>query len=177
MKLLIALIFQVLIVSIKYTSCHLSEESCTNLTNEMPRQLRALRTAFNAIKDYFQAKDDELDIILLKEDLLEDLEDYLGCQSMSDIIRFYLDEVLPKATTSSKDITQSVNTIGNMLTNLKQTLKRCHRFLICERRNHTLKQIKETYNKLQEKGIYKAMGEFDIFISYMERYLMMKLGK
>ncbi|KAG6935514.1 interleukin 10 [Chelydra serpentina] len=177
MKLLTALIFLALIASIKLASCQLSEESCTQLSNLLPLRLKNLRIAFDEIKDYFQAKDDELDILLLKEDLLEDFKGYLGCQSVSDMIRFYLDEVLPKAINSSKHIKRSVGNIGNMLMDLRQTLKRCHRFFTCEKRSRTLKQITETYDKLQEKGIYKAMGEFDIFINYIEEYLMMKMGK
>ncbi|CAM4663690.1 unnamed protein product [Lepidochelys olivacea] len=177
MKLLTALIFLALIASIKHASCQLSEESCTHLANLLPLRLKDLRIAFGEIKDYFQAKDDELDILLLKEDLLEDFKGYLGCQSVSDMIRFYLDEVLPKAINSSKHIKRSVGSIGNMLQDLRQTLKRCHRFFTCEKRSQTLKEIKETYNKLQEKGIYKAMGEFDIFINYIEEYLMMKMAK
>lgn len=31
--------------------------------------------------------------------------------------------------------------------------------------------------QLHKKGMYKAMGEFDIFIDYIEEYLMMKIGK
>lgn len=31
--------------------------------------------------------------------------------------------------------------------------------------------------QLQDKGIYKAMGEFDIFVNYIEDYLIMKLRK
>nr|XP_025034350.1 interleukin-10-like [Pelodiscus sinensis] len=177
MKLLTAVFFLALIASIQHASCQLSEESCTNLSNQLLRQLKALRIAFAEIKDYFQAKDDELDILLLKDDLLEDFKGYLGCQSVSDMIRFYLEEVLPKAINSSKDVKRSVGTIGNMLLDLRKTLKRCHRFFICEKRYQTLKQIKETYDKLQEKGIYKAMGEFDIFINYIEEYLMMKMRK
>ncbi|XP_030418571.1 interleukin-10 [Gopherus evgoodei] len=177
MKLLTALIFLALTASIKQASCQLSEESCTKLVNLLPLRLKDLRIAFDEIKDYFQAKDDELDILLLKEDLLEDFKGYLGCQSVSDMIRFYLDEVLPKAINSSQHTKRSMVNIGHMLMDLQQTLKRCHRFFTCEKRNQTLKQIKETYDKLQEKGIYKAMGEFDIFINYIEEYLMMKTGK
>uniref|UniRef100_A0A8C8S6R4 Interleukin family protein n=1 Tax=Pelusios castaneus TaxID=367368 RepID=A0A8C8S6R4_9SAUR len=177
MKLLRALISLALFVSIKDASCQLSEESCMYLPNLLPHKLRNLRIAFGEIKDYFQAKDDELDVLLLQEDLLKDFKSYLGCQSVSEMLRFYLDEVLPKAINSNRGIKQSVSSIGNALMELRQTLKRCHRFFTCENRSQTLKQIKETYDKLQEKGIYKAMGEFDIFINYIEEYLMMKMVK
>lgn len=31
--------------------------------------------------------------------------------------------------------------------------------------------------QLQERGVYKAMGEFDIFINYIEAYMTMKMRK
>ena len=31
--------------------------------------------------------------------------------------------------------------------------------------------------QMNENGIYKAMGEFDIFINYIEEYLLMKRRK
>ncbi|XP_031989347.1 interleukin-10 isoform X1 [Corvus moneduloides] len=49
-----------------------------------------------------------------------------------------------------------------------------HRFFTCEDRSRSMKHIKETFTKMNKNGIYKAMGEFDIFINYIEKYLMMK---
>lgn len=136
--------------------------------------LRDLRNTFDKVKDYFQMKDNNLDTILLRDDLLEDFKGQLGCHSVSEMIRFYLDEVLPKANNQNKPIEQTINFIGNMLLELRHMLKRCHRFLDCEKRSKTIRQIKETYSKMQDNGIYKAMGEFDIFIDYIEEYLMGK---
>ncbi|XP_061486346.1 interleukin-10 isoform X2 [Rhineura floridana] len=126
------------------------------------------------LRNFLQARDNEADIMLLKEDLLEDFKGYLGCQSVAEIIQFYLEDVLPNVTTGNT-IERSVGFLGNMLLDLRQTIKRCHRFFICEKKSKTIKNIKETYEKLQDKGIYKAMGEFDIFINYIEEYLTMKM--
>lgn len=78
-----------------------------------------------------------------------------------------------------------------------------HRFFTCEERSRSMKHIKETFTKVRpwkenlsrhctshirdshtkhtrlslqmnKNGIYKAMGEFDIFINYIEKYLTMK---
>ncbi|XP_069094695.1 interleukin-10 isoform X2 [Pleurodeles waltl] len=121
-----------------------------------------------------QMKDNNLDTILLRDDLLEDFKGQLGCHSVSEMLRFYLDEVLPKANSQNKSIEQTVNFIGNTLFELRHMLKRCHRFLACEKRTKTIRQIKETYSKMEDNGINKAMGEFDIFIDYIEEYLMSK---
>ncbi|XP_062998917.1 interleukin-10 isoform X2 [Elgaria multicarinata webbii] len=123
-----------------------------------------------------QTRDDELDIMLLKEELLEDFKGYLGCQSVAEMIQFYLEDVLPNVTTGN-NVEKDVGFLGTMLQDLRLTIKRCHNFFICEKKNRVIKNIKETYQKLQVKGIYKAVGEFDIFINYLEEYLIMKMKK
>uniref|UniRef100_A0A8D0GME2 Interleukin family protein n=1 Tax=Sphenodon punctatus TaxID=8508 RepID=A0A8D0GME2_SPHPU len=177
MKHLAAFTLLSLVLSFQLTTCHLTEECCMHLPNLLPLRLRDMRVKFDEIKDYFQAQDDELSIQLLTNELLEDFKSYLGCQSVSDMIHFYLEEVLPKAIMSNKTVERGVDSIENMLQELRQTLKRCHRFFLCEKRTKTIKEIKGTYEKLQEKGIYKAMGEFDTFINYIEEYLTLKMRK
>ncbi|XP_007668455.1 interleukin-10 [Ornithorhynchus anatinus] len=148
-----------------------SAENCVSLSDTLPTMLRELRSTFQTVKNYFQKKDEDLDTILLKANLLEDFKSYLGCQAMLDMIRFYLEEVMPKAQ-QNKEIKHHVGSLGNKLQSLQHQLKRCHRFLPCEKRSKAIEEIKETYGQLKEKGIYKAMGEFDIFINYLESYLM-----
>ncbi|KFW69446.1 Interleukin-10, partial [Pygoscelis adeliae] len=97
-----------------------------------------------------------------------------ACQSVSEMMRFYTEEVLPSAMKTSTHHQQSMGDLGNLLLSLKATMRRCHRFFTCEKRSKTIKHIKETFNKMNENGIYKAMGEFDIFINYIEAYLLMQ---
>lgn len=92
-------------------------------------------------------------------------------------MRFYMEEVLPSAMRTSTHHRQSMGDLGNLLLSLKATMRRCHRFFTCEKRSKTIKHIKETFEKMNENGVYKAMGEFDIFINYIEEYLMMKRKK
>ncbi|XP_007437603.1 interleukin-10 [Python bivittatus] len=157
-------------------NAHSQLTDCRRFAESLPLRLRELRVTFNKIKDYFQDRDSELDTMLLKEDLLEDFKSYLGCQSVAEMIHFYLEDVLPKVTTDNP-VKQNVGFLGSMLLDLSQTIKRCHRFFICERKSKIVKTIKDTYEKLQDKGIYKAIGEFDIFVDYIEQYLIMKMRK
>nr|XP_033774526.1 interleukin-10 [Geotrypetes seraphini] len=152
----------------------LVDESCKNIANVFPAKLRELRLTFDKIKEYFQMKDEELDILLLRDDLLQDFKGSLGCESVSEMLHFYLEEVLPKAEANDQSTEVALGFLKSMLLDLKRSLKRCHRFLACEGRSKTIKQIKETYHQMQEKGIYKALGEFDIFINYIEAYVMEK---
>ncbi|NXI35425.1 IL10 protein, partial [Galbula dea] len=150
------------------------EPACLHFPELLPAKLKELRSKFEEIKDYFQSKDDELSIQLLSSKLLEEFKGSFGCQSVSEMMRFYMDEVLPNAMKTSTLHQQSMGDLGNMLQSLKAMMRRCHRFFTCEKRSNTVKQIKETFDKMQENGIYKAMGEFDIFINYIEEYLLMK---
>ncbi|XP_032936089.1 interleukin-10 isoform X1 [Catharus ustulatus] len=121
-----------------------------------------------------QSKDDELSIQLLSSDLLEEFKGSLGCQAVSELMGFYMEEVLPSAISASAQHQRSVGDLGNLLLSLRGMMRRCHRFFTCEERSKSMKNIKETFSKMHRNGIYKAMGEFDIFINYIEKYLTMK---
>ncbi|NXC41399.1 IL10 protein, partial [Penelope pileata] len=151
-----------------------SEPGCLHFSQLLPATLRELRVKFEEVKDYFQSKDDELNIQLLSSELLDEFKGTFGCQSVSEMLRFYTDEVLPRAMKTSDSHQQSITDLGDLLLGLKAKMQRCHRFFMCEKRSKTIKQIKETFEQMDENGIYKAMGEFDIFINYIEEYLLMK---
>ncbi|XP_009075523.1 PREDICTED: interleukin-10 [Acanthisitta chloris] len=153
------------------------ESSCRHFHELLPAKLKELRVKFEEIKDYFQSKDDELSIQLLSSDLLDEFKGSLGCQSVSEMMGFYMEEVLPRAMRTSTDHQHSMGDLGNLLLSLKAMMRQCHRFFTCEERSRSMKHIKETFAKMNRNGIYKAMGEFDIFINYIEKYLMMKRRK
>nr|AIA08972.1 interleukin-10 [Elephas maximus] len=151
-----------------------SENSCTYFPGSLPNMLRELRMAFDRVKTFFQKKD-QLDNMLLNKSLLEDFKGYLGCQALSEMIKFYLEMVMPQAENHGPDIKEHVNSLGEKLTTLRTRLRRCHRFLPCENKSKAVEQVKEAFSKLQEKGVYKAMNEIDIFINYIESYMTMKI--
>ncbi|NXA52666.1 IL10 protein, partial [Nothocercus julius] len=169
-----ALVLLLLAASAQHASCLHAEPSCTHFSELLPAYLRDLRIKFEEIKDYFQSKDNELGIQLLSSNLLNEFKGTFGCQAVSEAMRFYLEEVLPSAGRASTRHQQGVSHLGNALMHLKATMKRCHRFFTCEKQSKTLQRIRETFEKMNENGVYKAMGEFDIFINYIEEYLMMK---
>ncbi|AIU39604.1 interleukin 10-like protein [Equid gammaherpesvirus 5] len=155
-----------------------SENNCTHFPTSLPHMLHELRAAFSRVKTFFQMKD-QLDNMLLNGSLLEDFKGYLGCQALSEMIQFYLEEVMPQAENHSggggPDIKEHVNSLGEKLKTLRVRLRRCHRFLPCENKSKAVEQVKSAFSKLQEKGVYKAMSEFDIFINYIEAYMTTKM--
>uniref|UniRef100_A0A8C4TVL0 Interleukin family protein n=1 Tax=Falco tinnunculus TaxID=100819 RepID=A0A8C4TVL0_FALTI len=172
-----ALLLLLLAASALPARCSPTEPSCLHFSELLPAKLKELRMKFEEIKDYFQSKDDELSIQLLSSELLDEFKGTFGCQSVSEMMRFYMEEVLPSAMRTSTHHQQSMGDLGNLLLSLKATMRRCHRFFTCEKRSKTIKHIKDTFSKMNENGIYKAMGEFDIFINYIEEYLLMKRRK
>ncbi|NWV04601.1 IL10 protein, partial [Ptilonorhynchus violaceus] len=152
----------------------LAQPSCSHFPELLPAKLRELRLKFEEIKDYFQSKDDDLSIQLLSSDLLDEFKGSLGCQAVSELMGFYMEEVLPSAMSTSTRHQQSVGDLGNLLLGLRASMKRCHRFFTCEERSRSMVHIKKTFTKMEKNGIYKAMGEFDIFINYLEKYLAMR---
>ncbi|NWU40995.1 IL10 protein, partial [Hylia prasina] len=151
-----------------------AQPACLRLPELLPAKLKELRVKFEEIKDYFQSKDEDLSIQLLSSDLLEEFKGSLGCRSVSEMMGFYMEEVLPSAMRSSAQHQHSVGDLGNLLLSLRATMRRCHRFFMCEESSRSVKNIKETFARMNKNGIYKAMGEFDIFINYIEKYLTMR---
>lgn len=50
---------------------------------------------------------------------------YLGCQALSEMIQFYLEEVMPQAENHGPDIKEHVNSLGEKLKTLRLRLRRC----------------------------------------------------
>ncbi|NWR24492.1 IL10 protein, partial [Emberiza fucata] len=154
-----------------------AQPSCLNFPQLLPAKLKELRLKFEEIKDYFVSiaiLSSRFFTFLAKFWDLEEGEGSLGCQSVSEMMEFYLEEVLPRAMRSSSQHQHSMGDLGNLLVNLRAMMRRCHKFFTCEERSRSMEHVKEAYSKMKKNGIYKAMGEFDIFINYIERYLTMK---
>ncbi|XP_052057151.1 interleukin-10 isoform X1 [Apodemus sylvaticus] len=150
------------------------EYNCTHFPVSQTHMLRELRTAFSQVKTFFQSRD-QLDNILLNESLMQDFKGYLGCQALSEMIQFYLVKVMPQAEKQDPEIKEHLNSLGEKLKTLRMQLRRCHRFLPCENKSKAVEQVKNDFNKLQDKGVYKAMNEFDIFINCIEAYITIKM--
>ncbi|TRZ14313.1 hypothetical protein HGM15179_012797 [Zosterops borbonicus] len=151
-----------------------AQPSCQHFPKLLPTKLKELRVKFEEIKDYFQSKDEDLSIQLLSSHLLEEFKGTLGCRSVSEMMSFYMEEVLPSAMRTSTEHQHSVGDLGNLLLSLRAMMRRCHRFFTCDESSRSMKNIRKTFSRMHKNGIYKAMGEFDIFINYIEKYLTMK---
>nr|XP_023495993.1 interleukin-10 isoform X1 [Equus caballus] len=134
-----------------------SENSCTHFPTSLPHMLHELRAAFSRVKTFFQMKD-QLDNMLLNGSLLEDFKGYLGCQALSEMIQFYLEEVMPQAENHGPDIKEHVNSLGEKLKTLRVRLRRCHRFLPCENKSKAVEQVKSAFSKVSLDGGREGLG-------------------
>ncbi|KFW69445.1 Interleukin-10, partial [Pygoscelis adeliae] len=114
-----ALVLLLLAASTLPARCSPTEPSCLHFPELLPAKLKELRIKFEEIKDYFQSKDDELSIQLLSSELLDEFK------SVSEMMRFYTEEVLPSAMKTSTHHQQSMGDLGNLLLSLKATMRRC----------------------------------------------------
>ncbi|XP_044530875.1 interleukin-10 [Gracilinanus agilis] len=123
-----------------------TEDNCSGFSIRLPDMLRDLRTDFSKVKIYFQKKD-TLETRLIDRSLLEDLKSYLGCQAMSEMIKFYLEKVMPQAE-NEKGVEKNVGFLRDKLKRLRLQVKRCHRFLPCEEESKAVSRVKSTYEKV-----------------------------
>ncbi|XP_049626953.1 interleukin-10 [Suncus etruscus] len=147
--------------------------NCTNFLTNLNNMLRELHTAFGKVKEFFQTRD-KVKSLLLNESLREDIRGYLGCHVLLEMIHFYLKEVMPTAEKQDPGIKQHVISLGENLEILRHNLYQCHHFLPCKNKSDAVDQVKNAFRELRDKGIYKAMSEFDIFINYIKEFINLR---
>ncbi|KAI4884826.1 hypothetical protein NFI96_021009 [Prochilodus magdalenae] len=153
------------------------KDSCCSFVENFPHRLSKLRSSYDKIRDYYEEKD-ELEIALLNKTVLQkSFKSPYGCHAMNEILHFYLDTVLPTAVTENTNHFKSpINEIGNIFQDLKRDLVKCRFYLACQK-PFEISSIKNSYQHMKGKGMYKAMGELDMLFNYIEDYLASKRQK
>ncbi|NXE70431.1 IL10 protein, partial [Calcarius ornatus] len=155
------------------TAC--AQPSCLRFPELLPAKLKELRLKFEEIKDYFQSKDDDLSIQLLSSDLLEEIKVKISIPCWARCQPAGAGRVGSSSAKGQEEGTASARALGREPG--AEAVLWCplqHKFFTCEERSRSMEHVKEAYSRMKRNGIYKAMGEFDIFINYIERYLTMK---
>ncbi|XP_067092624.1 interleukin-10 [Osmerus mordax] len=160
------------------TSRVVCSDRCCSFVEDFPARLKELRASFSKIRDYYEAND-ELENSLLNDSFENSLQTPSGCHIMDNLLKFYLDTVLPTAisgTTNDNDFKSPIDSIGNILNDLKKELMQCRHYFSCKK-PFDITEFISTYNKMENKGLYKAMGELDLFFNHIETYLASKRRK
>ncbi|XP_026868710.1 interleukin-10 [Electrophorus electricus] len=171
LSLLTALLFEY--ARSKRINC---KDKCCEFVEGFPVRLKHLRSSYSQIQDYYEENDD-LETALLNRTVLENVKSPYGCHVMKEILYFYLETVLPTAALEVKSLYKKpIDAIGNIFLELKRELAKCRNYFACEK-PFEISTIKDSYNQMAGKGLYKAMGELDLLFNYIENYLASKRQK
>ncbi|NP_001018621.2 interleukin-10 precursor [Danio rerio] len=149
---------------------------CCSFVEGFPLRLRELRSAYKEIQKFYESNDDLEP--LLNEDIKHNINSPYGCHVMNEILHFYLETILPTALQKNplKHSTTPIDSIGNIFQELKRDMVKCKRYFSCQN-PFEVNSLKNSYEKMKEKGVYKAMGELDLLFRYIEQYLASKRVK
>ncbi|XP_008152496.2 interleukin-20 [Eptesicus fuscus] len=141
--------------------------SCMITTN-----LQEMQNGFSQIRDTVQAKDEIMDLRILKTEFLQDTKPADQCCLLRHILRLYLGTVFKNYQTPDHHILRKLSSLANSFLTIKKDLRLCHAHMTCpcgeealEKFNQILSHFKEL--KLQE-AVVKAVGELDILLQWME---------
>ncbi|XP_062842478.1 interleukin-10 [Trichomycterus rosablanca] len=150
---------------------------CCSFVEAFPVKLKALRSSYDKIRDYYESKDD-LETSLFNRTILEHFKSPYGCSVMNDVLYFYLNTVLPSAVQGERKRKHKtpIDTIGDVFFHLKRELLKCRNYFTCKK-PFEISHIQDSYSQMGEKGLYKAMGELDLLFNYIEDYLVSKRRK
>ncbi|KAM6980780.1 interleukin-10 [Aplochiton taeniatus] len=152
-------------------------DRCCRFMENFPVRLRELRISFSKIRDFYEANDD-LETALLDDNIEHYFTTQFGCHAMDNVLQFYLETVLPKAVgeTDNDDFKRPIDSIGSIFNELKTDIVKCRNYFSCKA-PFDVRELVSSYNKMSDKGLYKAMGELDLFFNYIEKYLASKKRK
>ncbi|XP_048408822.2 interleukin-10 [Stegostoma tigrinum] len=168
------------VISIQCCYCRLEQSGDNCFSHAVfPAHLKELRSSYRKIRTYFQRKDDNLHITLLGGRLHHGFKGREGCQFLKEMLNFYLRKVIPAAKTHQQLIDNNISKIGNTLSELQENVQNCHKTFNCDvcdcRPSANIQNINGVYKKLQDKGVYKAIGELNIFFDWLQKYITMKM--
>uniref|UniRef100_A0AAY4EEQ5 Interleukin family protein n=1 Tax=Denticeps clupeoides TaxID=299321 RepID=A0AAY4EEQ5_9TELE len=151
-------------------------EQCCLFMENFPGKLKNLRHDFKKIRNYYEDTDD-LEMALLDSSLLQNFKSPYGCHAVRSVLRFYRDTVLPSAVADARsrrqELQTSIDSIGSAFQTLMRDFLHCKKHFSCKE-PFDINNIITSYNGMNEKGVYKAMGELDLLLNYIEDYLVSK---
>ncbi|MFT7814046.1 interleukin-10 [Arapaima gigas] len=131
-------------------------DSCCLFVENFPARLKQLRASFDKIRQYYQANDD-LEFALLDENVLQDFKTPFGCHAIQEVLRFYLDDVLPAAEQKvHENYKEPIDVIGNIFNDLKKQVTHCKKFFSCKK-PFALDSIMTTYKSPEYEPVKKRI--------------------
>ncbi|XP_069792571.1 interleukin-10-like [Narcine bancroftii] len=164
------------LISIQCHYCH-SSQLCFNYAI-FPAHIEELRTSYHKIRVHFQEKDGNFKTILLKPRDLPGFTDIHSCQFLKEMLNFYLIDVIPAAKTHGHSLRRNISKIANTLHELNENVQHCRMFFNCDlcscKPSPHFQKIQRIFKQLQVRGVYKAMGELNVFVDWVWKYINMR---
>nr|XP_046240120.1 interleukin-10 [Scatophagus argus] len=149
---------------------------CCRFVEDFPVRLKKLRENYLHIRDFYEANDD-LDMALLDKSVEESFKTPFACHTINSILEFYLGTILPTAmaevTNDIRDLKPHMESIQQIFDQLNTDVTNCRHYFSCEKQ-FDIQTVNSTYTQMENKGLYKAMGELDLLFNYIETYLASK---
>ncbi|XP_047377391.1 interleukin-20 [Sciurus carolinensis] len=142
--------------------------SCVIATN-----LPEIQKGFSEIRDSVQAKDENIDIrILRRTESLQNTKPSARCCLLRHLLRLYLDRVFKNYQTSDHHTLRKISSLANSFLTIKKGLRLCHAHMTChcgEEATEKYNQILSHFQELEpQAAVVKALGELDILLRWME---------
>ncbi|XP_045643859.1 interleukin-20 isoform X1 [Ursus americanus] len=142
--------------------------SCVITTN-----LQEMRNGFSEIRDSVQAKDEIIDIrILRKTESLQDTKPADQCCLLRHVLRLYLDRVFKNYQTPDHHILRKTSSLANSFLTIKKDLRLCHAHMTCPCGEEAMEKYSQILSHFEEltpqAAVVKALGELDVLLQWME---------
>ncbi|XP_006159342.1 interleukin-20 [Tupaia chinensis] len=142
--------------------------SCVITTN-----LQQLQKGFSEIRGSVQAKDENIDIRILRTtDSLQDTKPADRCCLLRHLLRLYLDRVFKNYQTPDHHILRKISSLANSFLTIKKELRLCHDHMTCHCGEEAMKKYSQILSHFKEldpqAAVVKALGELDILLRWME---------
>ncbi|XP_077011903.1 interleukin-20 [Tamandua tetradactyla] len=135
--------------------------------------LQEIRNGFSEIQGSVQAKDENIDIrILRKTESLQGTKPTDRCCFLRHLLRLYLDRVFKNYQTPDYHTLRKISSLANSFLTIKKELRLCHAYRTCHCGEEAMEKYSQVLSHFEElepqAAVVKALSELDILLHWME---------
>ncbi|XP_012872782.1 PREDICTED: interleukin-20 [Dipodomys ordii] len=135
--------------------------------------LQEIQHGFSEIRDSVQAKDDNINIRILRStESLQDTKASEKCCLLHHLLSFYLNRVFNNYQTTDHPTLRKLSSLANSFLIIKKDLQLCHAHMTCQCEEEAIAKYNRILSHFEElepqAATVKALGELDILLRWME---------
>nr|UDM55067.1 interleukin-10 [Misgurnus anguillicaudatus] len=127
------------------TNC---KSECCTFAEGFPARLKELRSSYKEILKFYESNDDHE--ALIDGTVKHNINGPYRCHILDEILRFYLDRVLPTAVKNHADIKTPIDSIGNIFQSLRRYMRKCRKHFSCHK-HFEITSFKDSYEKVLQR--------------------------